>query len=75
MNLTHMEVGRGLVALHLLLDHMKPRLLTILDMNDRRPSSVADLMKSKAGVRLLANPDEMVSISCSDHDLLMIKTN
>ena len=63
MNLTQLEVGRGLVALHLLLDKMKPRLQTILDMNDRRPSSVADLLgEPGAGARVLAIPDEMVSI-------------
>ena len=75
MNLTQLEVGRGLVALHLVLDHIKPRLLSILDMNDRRPSSVADLMKSEAGARLLAIPDEMVGISWSYRALLMIKRN
>lgn len=64
VDLTQLEVGRGLVDLHLVLDQIKPRLLTILNMNNSRPSSVADLMKSEAAARLLAIQDEMVSIFC-----------
>lgn len=47
VNLTDLEVGRGLVALHMLLEQMKPRLQTVLDMNDRKQGAVQEFLKEQ----------------------------
>ena len=49
INLRQYEVGPGLVTLHLLIQQMKPRLQTILDMNDRRPAAVSDFQNKDCG--------------------------
>ena len=62
ISLMDLEVGRGLVALHLLLDRMRPRLQAVLDMVGARPNAVQALEVGAAGpcAQLLGAADEMV---------------
>ncbi|KAK7488216.1 hypothetical protein BaRGS_00020523, partial [Batillaria attramentaria] len=61
-DLVQLGAGQGLVLLHWLLDEMKPRLQSILDMDDHRPNAVHDMM-AMAGqgtaTHLLAIENEM----------------
>ncbi|KAK7494871.1 hypothetical protein BaRGS_00013998, partial [Batillaria attramentaria] len=60
IELVQLEVGRGLVALHMLLDQMRPRLQSILDMAAARPNAIQALVTgSGAHTQLLATQDEM----------------
>jgi hypothetical protein len=66
VNLEQLECGRGLVALHLLLDQLRPRLQAVLDMAASRPHALATLKAAAAGAasELLNCQDEMVSLVC-----------
>ena len=62
IKLVQLDVGRGLVALHMLMEQMRPRLQSILDMCCSRPHAVEALSVGAAGpcAELLGVPDEMV---------------
>ena len=62
IKLVSLEVGRGLVALHMLVEQMRPRLQAILDMANVRPGAAQALRAGSTGScsELLDTPDEMV---------------
>ncbi|XP_076466869.1 E3 ubiquitin-protein ligase rnf213-alpha-like [Babylonia areolata] len=62
ISLVHLEVGRGLVALHMLVEQMRPRLQAVMDMATTRPDAVTTLQAEGAGGacrELLGTADEM----------------
>ena len=62
INLVSLGVGRGLVALHMLVEQMRPRLQAILDMSSTRPNAIQALKVGAAGpcAQLLNAKDELV---------------
>ena len=62
ISLVSLEVGRGLVMLHMLVEQMRPRLQAILDMANVRPGAAQALRAGATGPcsELLNTPDEMV---------------
>ena len=62
INLVSLEVGRGLVALHMLVEQMRPRLQAILDMANVRHDAIEALKVGAAGpcAQLLNAEDEVV---------------
>ena len=62
INLVQLYVGRGVVALHMLMEQMQPRLQSVLDVCGYRPHAVEALSVGTVGscAELLGVHDEMV---------------
>ncbi|XP_070188878.1 E3 ubiquitin-protein ligase rnf213-alpha-like [Littorina saxatilis] len=61
ISLAELGLGRGVVALHMLVEQMRGRLQAVLDMSGVRPNAVEALRVGSAGplAQLLNAPDEM----------------
>ncbi|XP_070190023.1 E3 ubiquitin-protein ligase rnf213-alpha-like [Littorina saxatilis] len=61
ISLAELGLGRGVVALHMLVEQMRGRLQAVLDMSGVRPNAVEALRVGAAGpsAELLNTPDEM----------------
>ena len=61
-NLVDLELGRGLVYIHLLLDLVKPRLQAMIDLASRKPQEPNTLVYSTGEcAQLIQHQNEMVS--------------